>query len=419
VPPQVLHLSTVVKSPLLDRAGEKLGRIEDLIVRLSEDGGYPPIMGALAKIGGRELFVPIDQIAGIESGRVQLQGERLSLRRFERRPGEVLLNRDLAARHLINMVGARLVRANDIELASLDGTWAVVGVDTSARPVLRRLLPRPFRRRVEAGPILDWSSIEPFVGHVPTARVRLTHRKLASLHPAQIADLVEAASHDEGEEIIEAVGQDRELEADVFEELDAEHQREFLSSRSNEEVAKLIAEMEPDDAADFIADLDQERRLPVLELLPAELQRKVRSLLSYNPETAGGLMSPDFLALPRSTQVSDALEAVRTSELPPESLGVVYAADEEKCLVGMVPVVALVRASPATALTDLVEDEPVKIEPDADVHEIVRKMTDYNLSVFPVVDNECHMIGQITVDDVLELLQPSGWRGDFGLSAPD
>ena len=416
---QVLHLSTVVKSPLLDRAGEKLGRIEDLIVRLGEDGGYPPITGALARIGGRELFVPIDQIAGIESGRVQLQGDRLSLRRFERRPGEVLLNRDLAARHLINVVGARLVRANEIELACIDGRWAVVGVDTSARPVLRRLLPRPLRRRVEPGPILDWSSIEPFVGHVPTARLRLTHRKLARLHPAQIADLVEAASHDEGEEIIEAVGQDRELEADVFEELDPEHQQEFVKARSNAEVAELLAKMAPDDVADFITNLDQERRLPVLELLPAELQRKVRSLLSYNPETAGGLMSPDFLAVSHATPVGVALDRVRTTDIPPEALEVVYVTDDEGCLCGLAPLAALVRADPSLPLDALAEHEPVMIRPDADVHEVVRKMTDYNLSVLPVVDDSCHMIGQITVDDVLELLQPSGWKGDFGLSAAD
>ena len=104
---------------------------------------------------------------------------------------------------------------------------------------------------------------------MPTARLRIPYRKLARLHPAQIADLVEAASHEEGEEIIEAVGQDRELEADVFEELDTEHQLEFLSTRSDEEAARLLATMAPDDAADLIVDLDQERRLPVLEALPA------------------------------------------------------------------------------------------------------------------------------------------------------
>ena len=107
------------------------------------------------------------------------------------------------------------------------------------------------------------------MAHVPTARLRIPYRKLARLHPAQIADLVEAASHEEGEEIIEAVGQDRELEADVFEELDPEHQIEFIRSRSDAEAARLLATMAPDDAADLIIELDQERRLPVLQLLPA------------------------------------------------------------------------------------------------------------------------------------------------------
>ena len=145
---------------------------------------------------------------------------------------------------------------------------------------------------------------------MPTARLRIPYRKLARLRPAQIADLVEAASHEEGEEIIKAVGLDRELEADVFEELDTEHQREFLRTRSDEEAARLLATMAPDDAADLIVDLDQERRLPVLEALPDRQQAKVRALLSYNPETAGGLMSPDFLALPERHVVSDALEAI-------------------------------------------------------------------------------------------------------------
>ena len=153
-------------------------------------------------------------------------------------------------------------------------------------------------QRIPAKAIVDWESIQPFVSHVPTAMLRIPYRKLARLHPAQIADLVEAASHEEGEEIINAVGQDLELEADVFEELDTEHQLEFLSTRSDKDAGRLLATMEPDDAADLIADLDQDRRLSVLEALPQPTQAKVRALLSYNPETAGGLMSPEFLALP-------------------------------------------------------------------------------------------------------------------------
>ena len=120
---------------------------------------------------------------------------------------------------------------------------------------------------------------------------------LARLHPAQIADLVEAASHDEGEEIIEAVGADRELEADVFEELNDDHQVEFIRERSDAQVAQVLARMAPDDAADLLGELKQERREPVLELLPSTQQRKIRTLLGYNPATAGGLMTPEFISL--------------------------------------------------------------------------------------------------------------------------
>jgi Mg/Co/Ni transporter MgtE len=329
----------------------------------------------------------------------------------------VLLSKDLRARHLINLQGARLIRANEIELARVDGRWEVVAVDPSPRVALRRLLPRVFGRRIPAGKVVDWASIEPFVAHVPTARLRIPYRKLARLHPAQIADLVEAASHEEGEEIIEAVGQDRELEADVFEELDAEHQIEFVRSRSDAEAARLLATMAPDDAADLIVELDQDHRLPVLQLLPLAQQRKIRSLLNYNPETAGGLMSPDFLCLAESTPVSDVLEAVRNSQAPPEALAVVFARGNDGRVSGSASVVVLVQASPAATLGSVVRPNPAHVHPDWDLHAVTRKMTDFNLTVAPVMDEQHRMVGVITVDDLLEMLLPTGWRRDFGMTS--
>src|SRR6202011_6041934 len=190
-----------------------------------------------------------------------------------------------------------LVTAYEIELACIDGWWRLVGVDHSPRARLRRLLPRRLRSLVADGPFLDWTDMEPFVGHVPSARLRFSHRKLANLHPAEIADLVEAASHDEGEEIIEAVRQNRELEADVFEELDEHHQLEFIRERPDEQVAAVIARMDSDDAADLIVELEQDRRARILAMLPPSHRRRIETLLGYNPSTAGGLMSPDFIAL--------------------------------------------------------------------------------------------------------------------------
>ena len=274
-------------------------------------------------------------------------------------------------------------------------------------------------RRVGPKAIVDWESIQPFVAHVPSAGLRIPYRKLARLHPAQIADLVEAASHEEGEEIINAVGQDLELEADVFEELDTEHQLEFLSTRSDKEAARLLATMAPDDAADLIADLDQDRRLSVLEALPQPDQAKVRALLSYNPETAGGLMSPEFLALPDQTIVSEALEEIRRSPVAPEALGVIYTTDEEGRLVGTASVVRLLKSPSSARVGEVADLDPVAVKADFDLHAIVRKMSDFNLSAAPVIDDDHKMIGVVTVDDVLELLLPQGWRRDFGMTTAD
>jgi CBS domain-containing protein len=411
-----MHLSTALGSPLLDRTAEKLGRVEDLIVRLA-DGGYPPVTGVKARIAGRELFVPVDKIASIEPGAVSLSGEKLSLGRFERRVGEVLLGHDVLARKLVNVKSdpPRLITAHEIELACIDGWWRVVGVDPSTRAHVRRMLPRRLRGLISDRPYLDWSDMEPFVDHVPSARLRFSYRKLANLHPAEIADLVEAASHDEGEEIIKAVGQNRELEADVFEELDEHHQLEFIRERPDEQVAAVIARMAADDAADLIVEIDQERRGRILAQLPYAQRHQIESLLGYNPASAGGLMSPTFISLRESDTVQRAVERVRGSDIPPATLTSVYLSDSENRLSGSVFIVELLRGEPRLTLAEIAEHEPVSVHTDADLPEVARIMTDYNLVMMPVVDEHEHVVGVITVDDVLEQMLPTGWRRRFGL----
>jgi CBS domain-containing protein len=411
-----MHLSTLLRSPLLDRTGERLGRVEDVIVRLA-DGGYPPVTGLKARIGGRELFVPIDKVASLEARAARLSGQKLNLGRFERRVGEVLLRQDVLGRKLVNVEAdpPRLVSAHEIELACIEGWWRLVGVDPTMRAQLRRSLPRALRGTIADRPFLDWTDLEPFVGHVPSARLRFSHRKLANLHPAEIADLVEAASHDEGEELIEAVGQDRELEADVFEELDEHHQLEFIRERPDAQVAAVVARRAPDDAADLIGEIDQERRGRILALLPGVGRRRIETLMGYNPATAGGMMSPDFIELAQESAVADAITAVRASRIAPGMLSTVFVHDAEGTLAGSVAVVALLRSDPHAPLAQVAEGEPESVHTDADLPEVARTMTDYNLVTLPVVDEQLRLVGVITVDDVLELTLPAGWRRRFGL----
>jgi CBS domain-containing protein len=416
---EILHLSTFLHRPIYDSHGDKIGRVQDLVARLGDDP-HPPIVGAVIRIEGRNLFMSIKKIGGLAEGRMTFEGRRVDLRRFERRPGEILLAEDLLARHLINLVRGRIMIANEIEIAQIDGRWEVVGVDPRRRSLVRRILGQKIGSRVQPDRIVDFASIEPFVSHVPSARLRIPYRKLAKLHPAQIADLVEQASHEEGEEIIEAVGLDRELEADVFEELDTTHQLEFLESRSDAESARLLSRMEPDNAADLITEIDQDRRLPILELLPNEQQAKVRQLLSYNADTAGGLMNPDFVSVPPTATVADALEAIRTSRVPAESLQAVFILDDSGQPIGAASIAPLVRARPTELALSVARTQLAHVHPHWDVLRVSRKMSDFNLTVLPVLDDEhSKMIGVVTVDDLLEELLPQGWRAEFGMSAAE
>jgi CBS domain-containing protein len=411
--PRVLHLALVVGGDLLDPDGKKLGRVDDLIVRLGEDE-YPPVTGLLATIAGRQVFVPADAVAELEHGRVRLRVRRLDLQPFERRPQEVLLKKDVLDRQLINVDGARLVRSNDIELARLDGWYRVVGVDTGLRGLLRRLVPRALAGSVGTSGFLDWASLEPFTGHVPTVRLRVPHPKLARLHPAQLADLVEQASHSEGEEILGAVGGDPELEADVFEELEPNHQQEFIEDRSDTEIAEVLARMESDDAADLVNELPEERRDEVVRLLPLVQRRRVRALLGYDPATAGGLMSPEFLCVFSQATQQEVLDRVRGSRTSPEALAWIYVMNASKRLIGAIALVDLLRADVDAAVGEIA-DVPQRVRTDAELEEVARLMTDFDLTVVPVVDAEERLVGVVTVDDVLELVLPRGWRRQFGL----
>jgi CBS domain-containing protein len=409
----VLHLSLVVGGKLVDADGLRLGRVDDLIVRLGDDH-YPPVTGLRASVAGRAVFVPAEQIGEIATGRVELRGSRLDLQPFARRPQEVLLKEDVLDRQLINVDGARLVRTNDIELARVEGWYRVVGVDTSPRGFARRLVPRRFAGSIPAGRFLDWASVEPFTGHVPTVRLRVPHPKLARLHPAEVADLVEAASHREGEEILAALHADAEREADVYEELDPQHQVEFIEQMSDDEVAGLLARMESDDAADVINELDEDRREPVVSLLPSVQQRRVRALLGYDATTAGGLMSPDFICIYSQATRDEALDRIRRSTGPPDALSWIYVMNQHHRLKGAIQVVDLLRADPALTAGEIAVSAR-EVRPDADLEEVARLMTDFDLTVVPVVDEEQRVLGVITVDDVLEIVLPRGWRRNFNV----
>ena len=403
-------ITQLLRSPVLNPDGAEVGRLQDLVVRLGDEGAHPPVTGLKVRIGTQDVFIGHDLVARLEAGSVRLNSHALQTQAFQRRPGEVLLASDVLGRHVVDVVRGRIVQANDLVLAPQDGAWHLAGIDRSPQAFLRRIVPRRARPDLRRHATLDWKDVQPFVRHVPTARLLMPLQRLRRLHPAQIADIVEGASHEEGEEIIELVESDADLTADVFEELDTQHQIEFLKSRSNDEVARVLNRMAPDDAADLLGELDHERRKPVFDLLSAGQQHKLRKLLEYHPSTAGGMMSPDYVSVAGSSTVEMAIEALRTDDRSPHQLlGVVFISDADDKFLGSIAVIDLLRADP-TRRVDQLALTSSSVHGNTDFAELTLLMADYNLTALAVTDSNGKLVGAISADDVIEALVPVDWR---------
>ncbi len=414
---RTLHLSELLRRPLTDRAGEPIGRLSDVIVRLRGDQD-PLVTGLVATVGGREVYVPIEQVVSFDGDSIQLSSAKLDLRSFERREGEVLLRADVLGHRLIDVESAHLIKAADLELEQQGGDWVVAGVDTHRQS--RRL----FGSR---GPAVrgqhtfrEWARFEPLIGHSGSALLRRPFARIRRLKPAQIADLIEEASKEEESEILGQVHADPELEADVFEELDEDRATRLLDARSDTEIAEVLSRMRADDAADAIAELPQRRRQPVLDLLPPGQRTKVLTLMGFNPASAGGLMGVDFVAVAGDARVREALDAVASAaSLQPEALTSVHCVDERGGLCGVARLVSLVQSDPETPMREIYDDDPVRVGADTDVVDVAVLMSDYNLITIPVVDERRKMLGLITVDDVLEATLPDDWRRREAAQPPD
>ena len=414
-----LHLSELLRRPLTDRGGESIGRLSDVIVRL-RGTDLPLVTGIVAAVGGREVYVPIEQVSSFGGEVFKLTSAKLDLRRFDRRGGEVLLRSDVQGHRLIDVQSAHLIKAADLELEQRGQDWVLTGVDTRRRS--RGLF--GLGRAAAAGPgdhrFREWAKFEPLIGHTGSALLRGPFARIRRLKPAQIADLLEDASKEEETEILGYVHADPELEADVFEELDEDLATRLLGARTDSEIAEVLARMRADDAADAIAELPQPRRQPVLDLLPPGQRTKVLTLMGFNPTSAGGLMGVDFLAVAADATVGSALAAVASSvSLQPEALTSVHVLDERGRLCGVARLVGLVQADPGALLRDIYDDDPVRVGADTDVVDVAVLMSDYNLITIPVVDERRQMIGVITVDDVLEVTLPEDWRRREAAQPPD
>jgi CBS domain-containing protein len=404
--PPVIHLSQLLRSPVLARSGEAVGRVDDVIVRLRGANEYPLVTGIVAGVGGRRVFIGSRSIQEYATDRVVLAKNKIDLRSFERRDVEVLLRADVLGHRLIDVAAVELVRAYDVELEDSGAGWVLTRLDTRRPPRLFGLIKGSGGHAAR-----DWKAFEPLIGDARSNAVRRQSGRVGGFKPADIADLLEDADKAEGGEILDRVHSNPELEADVFEELDPDKASRLLDDMPDDEVAALLGRMRADDAADAIADLRQSRRRRVLDLMPAPQRTKVITLMGFNPESAGGLMNVDFVSCAPTATAGSALALIAAARtVQSEALVKMHVLDEDQRLAGVVSAIALLQAEPDENVGALMDSDPVRVSADADLTDIALLMADYNLYSIPVVDERDRVLGVVTVDDVLEATIPEDWR---------
>ncbi len=410
----------LVGRPVRDRTGAEVGRLVDVVVRWRGEP-YPPVTGLVVRVGRRRAFVPVDHVQEISTERVTLSSVRLDLRDFERRPGEVVLNGDVVDHQLVDVDGVRVIRAADLYLARVGDRYSLVGVDVGFQTLLRRLGPPRWRRRPTPDRVIDWAAIQPFgtggtdgAGTGPPGPMRLLtpNQALRRLRPGELADLLEELGRDERQELLAQL--EPETAADALEEMEAGEILALLRESSTEHAAKLIAEMEPDEAVDALRDLEHDEADELLGAMPREKAARLQALLLYREGSAGGLMTTNLVLVRPEQKVGQVRRILRSQAEHQADVDGVIIVDETGRLVHDLGLFELLVASKDDAVIDVAgPPEPVTVSPDAPLDDVVRRFIDSRGSSVLVIDDDDRPVGRILADDLIDALVPDRGKVRF------
>lgn len=418
----MLYLSQLQGAPVEDASGARIGKISDLLT--VRDNHSQRCAFLIEGQDGQSWYAPADGVVWrdhtlhLSPGASQLE---LAAQAFL--PRQVALAGEVLDKQVIDLARKRPVRVNDVALSD---DWRVLGVDNSPLGLMRRLAP-PWllgaRSKHTSASIIPWERIELISSAqeeesgealtppgLPVVTVpRPTSGQLAELHPADIADIVHQLSPGQGARLIE--GLDNEVAADAFEEIDTDRQAQILEKISAGRAAEILEAMGPDEAADLLARLPEEHAQDLLRLMKPEDSEDVQDLLEYAENSAGGLMTTDYIALNASRTVTEALDAVRSSiqeDIRAAYIYCVHDENQDECsLLGIVSLWDLLAAAPAQQLHELMETDVIAVRTDTEPRTVAEVMAKYNLLAVPVVSASGTLEGVITVDDALDVLLPS------------
>lgn len=410
----MIYLSQLMGNPVYAADGEKIGTVSDLGIATGEV--FPRVTSLAFKGPGRTPFMISwrKYVDTYDEKEIHLKVPAVEIRFSYLQPDEVLIARDILNKQIVDTRGMRVVRVNDLKLSDTNSTQLrLLGAEVGARGILRSLSPalehvalkvaRTFGHPIPER-IIAWSYMDLVERDLSNVKLSVSHKTLDDMHPADIADIIERL--------------DPRLRGQVFAQLDDEQRAgamaefdddamaaELMGGMNEREASRMLSEMDPDDAAELVSELDYDKAEKLLRLMGVQEQRAIRQLLGYREDTAGRIMTSEFAALPEDKTAADAVELLRGLDEDFESVRYVYLSDEDNKLSGVVTLNALIVGEPETPLSDICTREVITASPEDDQEDVAEDIAKYNLLAMPVVADDGHLLGIVTVDDALDVLE--------------
>jgi flagellar motility protein MotE (MotC chaperone)/sporulation protein YlmC with PRC-barrel domain len=410
----MLHATEVIGAETYDSFGNYVGRVKEMFV---EPADQPNRVAKLLLGRGqyRALLARYDQIGSVAPGKIKLTTDESALELYHPNEAWLAVGKDLLDQQIIDTNGRKVVRVNDIDLADqrtngnteLRITQVDVGLPGAVRRLLQGIVPpmaiRRIQKKLPPRKIL-WEFVN-LIEPDPLRRVklRLSSQKLAALHPADLADIMEELSPDERQGIISSL--DEEIAAETISELDKRLQTQVVEKLDPERAADIIEEMSPDAAADLLASLEPETSQEVLGEMEHREAHDVEQLLKFEQDTAGGMMTTEIVVVGDEATRGEVVDYIRFHEISPDQIDNVILINKDAALAGTVPSARLLLSDSDQRMSELAFEPLLSVTPNAHDKEIFELFDKYNLRGLTVVDRDNHPIGTITVDDVVSRMR--------------
>ena len=400
-----IYLSSVIGRSVINSNGDRIGTLRDLIMIPGEV--FPEVSHIVIKTRTGVKSLPWSEVTlfthvVISTGSVNPHG----LTAYLPEEGDILVKRDLLDKQIVDVDGAKVVRVNDIKLGRLNHLLCIFSVDIGFRGLLRRLgyehfgerFARAIRRDIPHAEI-SWSYVQPLEANSSRLALKIARDQMNEMHPADLADIIENIPVQSIRTVLDSI--DAETTGETLYELESDMRNLVINQLDDEQITDILEEMEPDEAADVLSDLPEQKAQELLDMMDQEDAEDIQELLEHEEDSAGGLMTPDYLKLTPDITVGQALEIIRACADEVETIFYGYVVTADDRLVGIVSLKGLIMNPPETLIADFMEDNIKSVRIDAELVDMLETLAKYDLIAIPVLDSEDKMAGIVTVDDVL------------------